>query len=109
MVHCLGNKNTIKWVAVMEGKRKVYFQVFESDGKLDDACCGEVGFDRVERENEGEFANVGFDSNFPERDDTDKDGGGGFNLSAGGGWKSSIVFEKPDEGMGVEEISHGYM
>ena len=76
---------------------------------MGDACGDEVGFDRVEGEREGEFADVGFDGDFPEGDNADKDGRGSFDLSAGNGWESRIVFKEPDEGVGIEKIGHGYM
>ena len=93
----------------MKGQGKVYFQVFEGDGKLGDACGGEVGFDRIERESEGELANVGFDGNFPKGGNADEDSGSGFDASAGGSGEARVVFKKPDEGVGIEEMGHGYM
>jgi len=85
MVNCLGDENTIKWIAMMEGQGKVYFQIFEGDRKLDNTRVCEVGFERIEGESEGELTNVGFDGNFPKGGNTDEDNGGGFDLSAGGG------------------------
>ena len=69
---------------------------------MGDAEGDEVGFDRVEGEGEVEFADVGFDGDFPEGDDADVDGGGRFDEAAGGGWELGVVFEEPDQGMGVE-------
>jgi hypothetical protein len=75
---------------------------------LGDAYGGEVGFDRVEGKGKGEFADIGFDGDLLERDDADKYGGSGFDLGASDGWESRVVFEKPDEGMSVEEEGHRY-
>jgi len=109
IVHCLSNQEPIEWIKVMEGQGEVDFQVFEGDGKLSNACAGKVGFDCIEWKGEGKFADVGFDGDFPEGDDTDENGWGGFDLSTDGGWEARIVFEKPDESVGVEDVRHNYM
>ena len=63
---------------------------------MGDAEGDEVGFDRVEGEGEVEFADVCFDSDFPEGDDADVNDGGGFDEVAGGGWELEVIFEELD-------------
>ncbi len=76
---------------------------------MGDTYGDEVRFNCVEGKGELEFADVGFDSDFPQGDDADEESGGGLDLDAGDGGKLRVVFEKPDQGVGVEQMRHGYM
>ncbi len=69
----------------------------------------EFGLKLTERDGKAEFADIGFDGDFPEGDDADEDLSGGLNPGTGAGRKLRIVFEEPEEGVGVEEDGHGYI
>jgi hypothetical protein len=84
-------------------------EVAEANGELGDALGDEFGFELAEGEGEGEFADVAFDGDFPEGDDAGKDDRGGFDAGTGAGGQLGIIFEEPEEGVGVEEDGHDYM
>lgn len=87
----------------------VGFEVAEGDGELGNVLGGEFGFEIAEGEAESEFTDVGFDGDFPEGDDADENGGAGFDAGAGVGGQLGVVFQEPEEGVGIEEDGHGYM
>lgn len=69
----------------------------------------EFGFDLAKGDAQGKFADVAFNGDFPEGDDTGEDDRGCFDAGTGGGGQLGVVFEKPEEGVGVEEDGHGYI
>jgi hypothetical protein len=109
VIHDLSDENAIERIAVMEGQGEIDFEVAEGDGQLGNACGDEVGVDGLEGEGEGEFSDVSFDGDFPKGSDAGKDDGGSFDLSSGDGWEPGVVFQEPNEGVGVEQDGHNYI
>lgn len=73
---------------------------------MGDALGDEFGLDVAERDKKVEFADVGFDANFPEGHDADENRWGGFDAVTGGCGEFWVVFEEPEDCMGVEEEGH---
>ena len=85
MVDGLGNKETVKWIAVIQGKTVVDFEVAEGYGQLGEVLGDKFGLKLTKGDGEGEFTYVCFDGDFPEGDEAYEDCGAGLNADAGAG------------------------
>ena len=88
----LGNKDAVKCIAVMQGEAMVDFEVTEGDGQLGEVLGDQFELKLIEGDGECEFADVGFDGDFPEGDDAYEDCGAGLNADSGAVGQLRIIF-----------------